>query len=624
MKPRMKPIFALALLALATLNLPRGSAYAQGTTFSYQGRLNGAGTPAEGIYDLQFTVYDAGTNGNLAAGPLTNAAVAISNGLFTIALDFGPGVFDGSARWLDIGVRTNGGGVFATLAPRQPVLPIPYAILANSASNLLGKLPSAQLSGTIPATNLTGTMPLAQLPGLVVTNNATAVILNGTFSGNGAGLTGVPGSLMWQNVTGTSQQAQPNTGYLANNAAPVTITLPPAPGLGDIVRVSGIGEGGWKIAQNTGQAIQAAQFGAVTTTNWNNLTNWTQTTAPNAFWRSVAASTDGAKLAAVWGQYAVQGHSAGGLYTSTDYGATWTQSNVPNTNFSSIASSADGSKLAAVCGGNPISYFQGGIYTSTNAGATWNQTGAPISSWTSIASSADGNKLAAVSYSGRIYTSTNSGLTWSNCSVGNYWTSIASSADGTKLAAASAYTQDWIMTSTNSGLNWVKATIPTHMWDCIASSADGAKLAAGGYPYIYTSTNSGVAWNQTTATNTAEWLSIASSADGTRLAAAVYYNGVTNQWGAIYTSTNSGATWNQTGATNTEEWVSIASSADGTRLAAVNYYGGIWTAQATIQTTTTPGPAGYLAGGQHSAIELQYIGNGLWLPLSHERDISAF
>lgn len=63
--------------------------------------------------------------------------------------------------------------------------------------------------------------------------------------------TGIP----WVNVTGTSQQAISNTGYLANNAAQVTITLPASPALGDIVRVSGIGAGGWKIAYNAGQSI---------------------------------------------------------------------------------------------------------------------------------------------------------------------------------------------------------------------------------------------------------------------------------------------------------------------------------------------------------------------------------
>jgi hypothetical protein len=42
-----------------------------------------------------------------------------------------------------------------------------------------------------------------------------------------------------------------------------------------------------------------------------------------------------------------------------------------------------------------------------------------------------------------------------------------------------------------------------------------------------------------------------------------------------------------------------------------------------IQQTTTPGPAGYLTGGQNSTIELQYIGNGQWQPLSYVGTINA-
>ena len=118
----------------------------------------------------------------MAAGFLTNSATVVSNGLFTVTLDFGAGVFDGTTYWLQIGVRTNGVGGFNALSPRQQLTPAPYAIMANTASNLLGTLPAAQLSGTVP---------LAQLPGAVVTNNQTSVSLNGSFTGNGGALTNI-------------------------------------------------------------------------------------------------------------------------------------------------------------------------------------------------------------------------------------------------------------------------------------------------------------------------------------------------------------------------------------------------------------------------------------------------
>ncbi|MDE3068171.1 MAG: tail fiber domain-containing protein [Verrucomicrobiota bacterium] len=146
----------LLLLGLlwSAVFLPPPALLAQGTAFTYQGRLDDNGAPAGGIYDLRFTIYDAPTNGNVVGNPLTNAATAVSNGLFTVQLDFGAGVFEGQSRWLDIGVATNGGGGFTTLMPRQPLMPAPYAIFANSASNLLGALPTAQLSGSVSNSQL--------------------------------------------------------------------------------------------------------------------------------------------------------------------------------------------------------------------------------------------------------------------------------------------------------------------------------------------------------------------------------------------------------------------------------------------------------------------------------------
>ncbi len=167
-----------AALALAAFSTP---AFAQGTAFNYQGRLNDNGAPANGGYDLSFALFSSSNGVGQVGGTLTNLNTGVTNGLFAVTLDFGPGVFTGANVWLQIGVRTNGATVFTPLAPLQPILPAPYAVMANTASNLLGTLPAAQLSGTVP---------VAQLPAVMVTNGATGVTLTGTFSGDGAGLTG--------------------------------------------------------------------------------------------------------------------------------------------------------------------------------------------------------------------------------------------------------------------------------------------------------------------------------------------------------------------------------------------------------------------------------------------------
>src|SRR5204863_1591168 len=131
----------------------------QTTTFTYQGRLNEGINPANGFYDLRFALYDAGTNGSLIGAFLTNAPVAVSNGLFTATLDFG-NVFNGSARWLEIGVRTNGSaGAFTTLSPRQQITSTPYAIQSlNAASATV-----ASSANSVSAANISGTIAYGQL-----------------------------------------------------------------------------------------------------------------------------------------------------------------------------------------------------------------------------------------------------------------------------------------------------------------------------------------------------------------------------------------------------------------------------------------------------------------------------
>jgi hypothetical protein len=132
-------------------------AAAQGTAFTYQGRLNDGGAPANGSYDLQFIVYNASAGGSEIGPILTNAGTPVSNGLFAVTLNFGANIFTGSNCWLDIAARTNGGGNFTELSPRQPLTPSPYAIFANSASNLLGNLPAgATFSGSVTAGSLSG------------------------------------------------------------------------------------------------------------------------------------------------------------------------------------------------------------------------------------------------------------------------------------------------------------------------------------------------------------------------------------------------------------------------------------------------------------------------------------
>jgi hypothetical protein len=127
MKSRMMLLLGAALCSGCLTTSP---VFAQSTAFTYQGRLNDNGQPANGYYDLVFSLFPASTGSGQIGGWITNAATPVSSGLFTVKLDFGPSAFLSPDRWLQLGVRTNGGSTLTTLLPRQSISPAPYTIHA--------------------------------------------------------------------------------------------------------------------------------------------------------------------------------------------------------------------------------------------------------------------------------------------------------------------------------------------------------------------------------------------------------------------------------------------------------------------------------------------------------------
>ncbi len=112
---------------------PTQAATSQGTAFTYQGQLrDNSGNPLSGAYDFQFTLHDAATGGN-QVGSVTLNNVSVTNGSFSVQLDFGSSAFDGNARWLEIAVRPAGSGSYTTLTPRQALTATPYALYSLKA-----------------------------------------------------------------------------------------------------------------------------------------------------------------------------------------------------------------------------------------------------------------------------------------------------------------------------------------------------------------------------------------------------------------------------------------------------------------------------------------------------------
>jgi hypothetical protein len=125
---------------------------AENSAFTYQGRLVEKGRTANGTYDFQFRLVDAPTNGNYVGSTISLSDVAVTNGIFTVLLDFGSSAFDGFPRLLETAVRTNGTEqTFTILQPLQPITVTPYAMLANTA--LTAGVASNLVSGAV-LTNL--------------------------------------------------------------------------------------------------------------------------------------------------------------------------------------------------------------------------------------------------------------------------------------------------------------------------------------------------------------------------------------------------------------------------------------------------------------------------------------
>src|SRR5262249_33893804 len=106
-----------------------------GNAFTYRGQLKQSGSPANGNYNMVFTLWNdptASAPANQVGGPVTLNPVPVTGGLFTVKLnsaaEYGVTAFDGNRRWLEITV--NG----TRLTPRQEVTAAPYAQFAQFAA----------------------------------------------------------------------------------------------------------------------------------------------------------------------------------------------------------------------------------------------------------------------------------------------------------------------------------------------------------------------------------------------------------------------------------------------------------------------------------------------------------
>lgn len=262
------------------------------TILNHAGNPNGAvaGTTYQLCWDTSnLVLYVCTTSGNAAtavwtlAGSVTfpitlaqggtSASLTASNGGIFYSTATAGAILSGTATAGQI-LRSGSSAAPSWSTATYPATTTINQLLYSSSANVVGGLATA--NSAVLTTNSTGvpawssSMTNGQL--VIGSTGATPVITTltagaGVSITNGAGsitISAGGGGFSWTEVTGTSQAIAVNNGYIANNAALITFTLPVTAAIGDTFQIVGKGAGGWTIAQNASQLIHIGNLVSTT------------------------------------------------------------------------------------------------------------------------------------------------------------------------------------------------------------------------------------------------------------------------------------------------------------------------------------------------------------------------
>lgn len=365
---------------------------------------------------------------------------------------------------------------------------------------------------------------------------------------------------------------------------------------------------------------------ALSNSLWEPLT--TDTPLSGLQWNAVSTSTDGSKVVAA--------QADGGIWTSTDSGASWTRRTegnalMDNRYWSNLASSADGSKLLAVAY-DGYDYDGNDVWTSSDAGVNWvnrNVDGATFAmdSFVSSASSSDGTNLVIGLEDGTVYRSTNGGANWTEImgeEGNNAPLVITSNTTGTKLAIGKPGA---IFVSTDSGATWEEVTDPA----MVSNDGNIRGIKYVGASTLYASQHAGDLWKSTddgqTWTNLTEdnedmtgsaWEQLDVSADGQKVV-------VATDTGSIWMTDDGGTSWTDAKVAspdlNGKYFWAIAIAGDGSKAYAPAWEGDIWsTAPSEGGGSDTDG----VSDGTEDAAPNSGDGNNDGTPDSEQNNVSSF
>lgn len=218
-----------------------------GAVFSLNGGVNatGSGNATLGNYALGLlTTGDyniAIGNGETASGNRHAPLTQLTTGSYNICIGG------------DDGAGTGGAGFNYTGAESSNIC------IGNATLGTLAESNVMRLGTTGSGDGQVDTCFIAGVHGVTPAGVTSSVVIdaNGQLGTGGAGL-------VWSVETDAAVAGAVNTGYVANRAGLVTITLPTTAAVGSRIRVTGINTAvGWRLAQNAGETIY---FGTLATT----------------------------------------------------------------------------------------------------------------------------------------------------------------------------------------------------------------------------------------------------------------------------------------------------------------------------------------------------------------------
>jgi Chaperone of endosialidase len=305
----LKSYIVGTLILMFGLFLSISTAKAQTTSFTYQGRLTDGGTPANGSYDFQFTLWDALNGGAQQPQPgpitLTKNAVFVSAGTFVVQLDFGASAFPGADRFLEVSVRPASVGSFVTLLPRQQINSTPYAVRtlnassADSLSNACdGCVQDSQIN-QVSGSKVSGAIAVTSVPSgstnYIQNSMATQAGANFNIDGKGtanifdaATQFNIGGSRVFVvnggDVTANGVGAVPNSNTFGGAEAGASVIPNASNAAGNFNTLFGV-----KAGMNTANSVAAAPFDGCCNSFFGNLVGLKNTAGhSNAFFGGAA------------------------------------------------------------------------------------------------------------------------------------------------------------------------------------------------------------------------------------------------------------------------------------------------------------------------------------------------